>query len=182
MEELLMAFLRKSDNMRPGYMKSLNDPFSQWGKNYLKFVSPIPELISVVYSNVAGTPYNIKEQRFMDFFPGYLLIEITEYEKNFNELNSIIDKNEESKFFPLLRNYSSDFICVHKETGAIYDFSNHDGLHLIHNTEKSFLETLNLYYENAVFFLDDDGFLDYNIDKQYHVAAAHNPDVPFWIM
>ena len=59
---------------------------------------------------------------------------------------------------------------------------NHDAydLVLLHKSLEEFLETICEFYKQGVFFLDDDGFLDYDMDKEGEVGALFNPDVAYW--
>jgi len=59
---------------------------------------------------------------------------------------------------------------------------NHDDaeINVLYNNPLDFLETLVQNYKKEVYFLDEDGFLDYNPDNEYAVAAEMNPEIEFW--
>lgn len=180
MEDLFKKYLEKSEHLRPGYIQSLGVANGKWReKDFGGFVH-LPELLSVIYSRVEGTPYEIKNQELMDFIPGYLLISSSEYKKNYDDFSNLVSTSFKGNLFPILRNYSSDFIAVELESGKVYQFFHDDDLYIIHENSTAFLETLNLYYDEKVFMLDEDGYLDFDIDKQYEVAAEHNPSIDFW--
>lgn len=179
MEELFKKYLEKSELLRPGYIKSLKQPTEEWKKDFDGF-SDLPELLTMIYSKVEGTAYEVENQVFMDFIPGYLLISSAEYKKNYDSFTSLIPLSFKGQLFPVLRNYSSDFIAVELGSEKIYQFFHDNDLYIIHEDSNAFLETLNLYYDKQVFLPTEEGYLDFDIDKQYKVAAEHNPTIEFW--
>ena len=42
-------------------------------------------------------------------------------------------------------------------------------------------ETIIAFYTENVFYLDDDGFLDYDFEKEGVIGAIHNPDIEYWL-
>jgi hypothetical protein len=118
----------------------------------------------------------------MDFTPGFFLIHIEEYRKNYNEVNLLTNQlNFHSIYLPLLRNYSSDFYVFDTQTHNIC-LLNHDGaeINVLYDNTLEFLETLVQNYKEDAYYLDDDGFLDYDSDKEYEVAGKMNPEIKFW--
>ncbi|KDN11546.1 hypothetical protein SALWKB12_2197 [Snodgrassella communis] len=68
-----------------------------------------------------------------------------------------------------------------KDLNKIYLIYHDDPkIYLIHNDANKFLETLNENYKQNVYFLDQDGYLDYNQDLEYKVAKEINKDIDFW--
>jgi hypothetical protein len=84
-------------------------------------------------------------------------------------------------YLPLLRNYSSDFYVLDSQAHHIC-LLNHDDaeINVLYDNPLNFLETLVQNYEEEVYYLDDDGFLDYDSDKEYEVARKMNPEIEFW--
>jgi hypothetical protein len=75
MHDLFNKFLEMSDLLRTDYSMSLGKAEENWQQIIhptLEFTS----LFQVIYSNVQGTRRGIKEQKLMDFIPGYRLIHI----------------------------------------------------------------------------------------------------------
>jgi len=183
MEELFELFLEQSEKLRNGYRASLLPVNDNWFEILNSSIGEIPELLKVIYSKVSGTNYETDDQKFMDFLPGYLLIHINEYAEANRDLQNILKSLDVSEeYVPLLRNYSSDFVAVKKDSGAIYElFHDDDEIYLIHKTSEDFLKTINAFYSEKVFFTDEDGYLDYDEDLQYEVGRQYNPDVEYWV-
>lgn len=182
MAEQFEQFLKLSEELRAEYRKSLLPIKPNWEAILHQFLDEIPMLLSVIYSKVGGTLYTVEDQSLMDFIPGFLIIHIDEYKKNYNEVNLITKKLDfQGIYLPLLRNYSSDFYVFDTQTHNVC-LLNHDDaeINVLYNNPLDFLETLVQNYKKEVYFLDDDGFLDYYPDKEYAVAAEMNPEIEFW--
>jgi len=182
MEKEFGEYIELSDSLRKGYKGSLLPITIGWSLILKEIVEEIPVLFEVIYSKYSGTYYEIKNQRLMDFVPGYLLIHILEFKKNFEDLESILNsKNIKEKFLPILRNYSSDFYALNVNTNEVFlIFHDDDEIDLIHKTPADFLLTLKKNYEEHVYFLDEDGFLDYDEDLEFEVGNKYNQDIDFW--
>ncbi|MCL1994059.1 MAG: SMI1/KNR4 family protein [Spirochaetes bacterium] len=182
MEKLFTEYLEHSEKMRTGYRKSMLPAPKYWKDILSEVMDIIPEIFEVIYGNVSGTFSATQEQNLLDFTPGYLLIHISEYQKACKDLSAILTAlNIKDKFYPILRDYSSHFIAIKATTGEIYLISSEDGESLLHNSSLKFLETLNDFYSKGVYFLDEDGFLDYDYDLEGEVGLKHNPGVKFWV-
>ncbi|CAM4413366.1 hypothetical protein [Zobellia nedashkovskayae] len=178
MHRLFIDFLRKSEKRRPGYFKSLGDgkdlPILPYQDNY-------PELLNVIYENVSGTPSIIGNQEFMDFIPGYHVIHVDEYNSCLTTQNDILEGFSDKNLVPFLKNYSSDFVSIEVETGNVYFvYHDDDQIYKIYETPLDFLKTINKFYDKQVYFLDEDGFLDYDEDMEYVIAKKMNPTIGFW--
>lgn len=182
MKEQFDLFLRQSEKLRKGYQTSLSLADENWLEKLVSSVGQIPELLKIIYSKVSGTKYEVEDQKYMDFLPGFLLVHIDEYAKASEQLfNLLYTLKISGDFFPILRNYSSDFVAVKRDSNEIYRiFHDESEIFLIHKTPDDFLKTINAFYLDKVFFTDDDGYLDYDPDLQYQVARNHNPDIDFW--
>lgn len=83
---------------------------------------------------------------------------------------------------PILRNFSSDFIAINKDSDEIYEILHVETkIYLIHKTPLDFLKIINAFYSENVFFTDEDNYLDYDEDLQYEVARKYNPGIDFWM-
>jgi len=123
----------------------------------------------------------------MDYTPGYRLIHISEIVEEKNIIDSVFVKNDRAEIevvIPLFVNYSSDYICYCKySTGEEYICTlMHDegDLVLMHKSPKKFLETICELYKQGVYFLDSDGYLDYDSDKESIVGSKLNPGIEYW--
>lgn len=69
-----------------------------------------------------------------------------------------------------------------KDLNKIYLIYHDDPqIYLIHNDANKFLETLNENYKQNVYFLDQDGYLDYDQELEYKVAKEINKNIEFWV-
>ena len=65
-----ISFLNKSENLRKGYINSLEKADVNFKKKWLKCFSYIPYFFEEIYSVCNGTKREIKEQAFFDFVAG----------------------------------------------------------------------------------------------------------------
>lgn len=183
MEEEFEKFLEQSDNLRNGYRVSLLPANDDWFEILSLTAGEVPALLKTIYSKVSGTKYEIENQMYMDFLPGYLLVHINEYAGTYKQLRSLLNGlgiNEE--YLPILRNYSSDFIVIKKDSDEIYQvFHDETEIFLMYETPLDFLKTINAFYSERVFFTDEDNYLDYDEDLEYEVGRKYNPGIDFWL-
>lgn len=52
---------------------------------------------------------------------------------------------------------------------------------LIHKSIDKFMETICEFYRNAVYFLDSDGYLDYDVEKEGAIGSKINEGIPYWV-
>lgn len=169
--------VRLSGTLRPAYPGSLGVADPQHRQKILTFwPDEFPPLIDAIYSTVRGTRRGIRDQKLMDFLPGYRLIHIDELASCFAALAKQVPK---PRLFPFLANYSSDYICV---DGKKVSDVTHDELEIavLHKTPHKFLETICEFYRRKIYRLDRDGFLDYDQDGEGECGAELNPGVGYW--
>jgi hypothetical protein len=85
MEAQFEQFLNLSHELRAEYRTSLLPVNPTWQAILHQFLDEVPQLLSVIYSKVSGTFYTVEDQSLMDFIPGFFLIHIEEYRKNYND-------------------------------------------------------------------------------------------------
>ncbi|SDO05055.1 hypothetical protein SAMN04487897_107195 [Paenibacillus sp. yr247] len=184
LKDLFNEFIELSKELRPEYPDSLGNEKKDWS-NVFQMKSDIPRLFEVIYSTVQGTKRDINDQRLMDFIPGYRLIHIDEFVLEKKNLDNILNAQTKiAMVVPLLANYSSDFICYVENfdgEGCICILLHDEReLNLMYSTPEKFLETINEFYKQHVYFLDDDGYLDYDWEKEGIIGSSLNPDVKYW--
>jgi hypothetical protein len=186
-ENLFKESLRLAGLLRHQYPKSLGIKMSNWEDIFIYLNKPIPKIFRVIYSNVSGTERDIEEQELMDFCPGYRLIHISELIEESNKLrNILIDEKlyDNEVVIPILGNYSSDYICYYKNNDGeemICSLRNDSGeLIVIHSAPEKFLETVCEFYKQGVYFLDSDGYLDYDMEKECLVGSLINHGITYW--
>lgn len=181
----IKEYLNKSDILRTGYLSSLGEPVELLDSSLGGFSKS--KLINSLYSIVSGTKLPVSDKRMMDFIPGYRLLHISELMDRF----CIIKKHpfyktilHSSDFVvPFLMNYSSDFICVicnggdEKVIEVLHDV---DSFILRHNSPFDFINTLNEFYNKNVYFLDKDGYLDYDFELEGKIGASLNSNINYW--
>lgn len=187
MTALFKKYLDLSAELRPHYPASLGIASDDWECVFLQFTKNIPLIIKTIYSNVSGTRRDVEPQELMDFIPGYRLIHINELYNTKNDINRIFDEwgiEDTDNVIPILANYSSDFICCVKlkdSKEGIYSFAHDEGkLVLMYDSGEAFLNTIVAFYQNNVYFLDDDGYLDYDYEKEGLIGAMLNEGTEYW--
>jgi hypothetical protein len=183
LKELFDEFIELSKELRPEYPDSLGKSKEDWIQVFENF-SKTPELFKVVYSSIQGTKREIANKSLMDFIPGFRLIHIEELvqeKKNLDKLN-VYEKG--SLILPLLINYSSDYFCYVEnceDASGIYLFMHDEcSLNLVYRTAEKFLESAIEFYKQHAYYLDNDGFLDYDFQKEGSIGASINPEVKYW--
>lgn len=178
MKELIEEFLSKSEKMRPGYLDSLykSDP-----KNDEKLRSvgiELPQMFFTLYSMTNGTPYDISEQKYFDFLPGFRLMQIDEIlaEIIYNTYN-----DETVTIVPFLADYSGCRYAYEKRNGLEkIVYISDEGIDILHDSVEDFWLTINAFYDEEVYYTDDDGYLSYDLDKEGEIGRKYNKFVDFW--
>ena len=124
----------------------------------------------------------------MDFIPGFRLIHVDELQSEKKTLDAILAGRDISTYgvmLPLLANYSSDFVCylktnTHDEQIGLVMHDN-DSVDIMHSSIGDFLSTLCAFYEKGVYFLDEDGYLDSDFDKEGEIGCALNNGLEYWL-
>ncbi len=186
--ELFALYLRLSADLRVDYPGSLGVSASEWEDVVSPSGAHIPRILVTAYNQVSGTKGAIEDQSLMDFIPGYRLIHIAEYRDHDRALREVLrgfHLKPRGSVFPILTNYSSDYVYVQcderrnaEQIGCIL----HDAGELVtmHETPEDFLKTLCAFYENGVYHLDEDAYLDYNFEKQEEIGTRINPGIHYW--
>lgn len=179
-QDILNQIIDIADISRPGYKNSLGKGIDRQQISliispFFKETQEIPEIYFEIYELISGTSREIKNQKYMDFIPGYYLIQLTELPYI---LKSFQGKPE---YIPILSNYSSDFICLSTVDNGIY-LSLHDDPEekILHKNKIDFLKTVLAFYLQKVYFLDQDGFLESDDDKEDEIGALMNPNIAYW--
>lgn len=188
MDKLFTEYLSLSDKLRNGYQDSLGTSHPEWRKTIAAVLPVVPPIFEAIYGNVEGTYRNISNQKYMDFVPGFRLIHINELESEFHTLLQMLELDDvcESQIktiIPLLADYSSCYICYAETTDnqeLIFYFSPDDGLQKMHNSAEDFFNTIIAFYHNNVYYLDNDGFLDYDFEKEGVIGAEYNSGIEYW--
>ena len=188
LKDLFVELISLSDQMRCGYKISLGIPHQAWEEILTNINHSVPQIYREIYSTFAGTHRDLKEQQLMDFIPGYRLIHIEELEAEYDafahmaDLNAICENQIETAA-PLLADSASNYICYVKKrdgTEAIFSYSPEGGFEEMHRSLETFFETVIAFYQEDVYFLDNDGFLDYDFEKAGAIGKTLNPGITYW--
>lgn len=187
MEKDFLELINLSEKMRPSYKESLGPKTEEWEEIVKKLGPSVPPVYSLIYSQVSGTKRSIEDQMLMDFIPGYRLIHIAELIEEKANLQHVLvpeELPEGAELYPLLANYSSDFICIVRYADGdekIGLVTNLEGIpEILHNSPESFFKTHCEMYRQEVYFADTDGFLHLDWDKKNLVGAKCNPGISYW--
>ena len=179
---LFTEFIALSSRLRKEYPKSLGEKDIHWEEIFRTITTNIPDFFRTIYENVSGTRRNIQKQELFDFIPGYRLIHILELENESNVLKNMKWDKQNQKIIPFLANYSSDYICYAKMGKECVVSIMHDSPDIVvmHNDTFKFFETICAFYKDGVYYIDDDGYLDCDFDKQGKIGAKLNQDITYW--
>ncbi|WP_444995021.1 hypothetical protein [Aliikangiella sp. IMCC44359] len=138
----------------------------------------IPEPLSFIYSVAEGTIKAISDESLMDIIPGFRLIHKNELEgemKKFEKAYSHL-----SVHLPFLADNSSCYFSLDSSDGSIYRVAPEYGQSQIALSMDDFWQTILCFYQEGVYFLDSEGYLDYNFEKEGEVGARINPTCEYW--
>lgn len=174
-------FLEKSEELRKGYSKSLEPADKDFQKKWLEHFSDIPAFFEEIYSACNGTDPEISEQNYFDFLPGYRLMQIDEIINSESYEQIFLDFPEYAPVIPFLTDYSGCYYAYAKNNNRECVVLYADGdLEEIYYDVDDFWKTVIAFYDEGVYFLDEDGYLDYDFEKEGEVGAKYNPQISYW--
>ena len=168
-----------SEKLRKGYKGSLEEVDVNYKSKWLEHFEIMPLFFEEIYSVCDGTKYDIQSQEFFDFLPGYRLMQIDEildtYEKKFK------DYDEDGIIIPFLADYSGSYYMYAVIEGQESILLLVDGvLELIYSSTEKFWETIEAFYNENVYFLDEDGYLSYDYEKEGEIGRKYNSGIGYW--
>ena len=179
---LVEEFFDVSENVRPGLTSQLGKgDVASLEKAVDPFFNSIPESLKKVFGLYSGVG-SVKNQRFFDLIPGYRLLGITELMDGIREASNNF---ENFVAVPIFKNMSSDYVvfCFDRrgqEKGVYRCWHDDDEPSMISKSIEDYFVTLISFYREGVFYLDSDGYLDYDFDKEGVVGARLNPGCEYW--
>lgn len=138
--------------------------------------TPAPLLL--MYSVVAGTLKSIEDPAVMDVVPGLRLIhrgELTDETARFRETYNKLDTH-----IPFLADDSSCFVSLDLEDGSVYRVAPEYGTSKLADSLEAYWDTVYECYKTKAFFLDAEGYLDFDFEKEGEVGARINPGCEYW--
>ncbi len=168
-------YLTLSDKLRVGYRDSLRQSNPTWSNKVKDVVGTIPSVFEQIYSKCDGTSPKQAYVLF-DFLPGYRLMSIDEITTEVNNIKRMYEVNV-GVVVPFLKDIANNYIgCYYKDgKESIVSIVPDEGVVEMHNNAKEFWNTLIDCYNEKAYFLDKDGYLDYDFDKEAVIAKKHSP-------
>lgn len=172
-------FLQKSGEMRKGYIKSLEPPDKNFREKWRKQFPHIPAFFEEIYAVCNGTKRDISEQMYFDFLPGVRLMQVDEiiedYERDFK------DFDEYGVVIPFLENYGGEYYAYAAAGDRECVVLLMDGeIEEIHYTVGDFWKTVIAFYDEGVYFLDEDGYLSYDEEREGEIGSRLNEKISYW--
>ena len=173
------VFLSKSENLRNGYLESLDEADLNFKTKWLDHFDFIPNFFEEIYSICNGTKPEILEQVFFDFLPGFRLMQVDEIiAKHENEFNNWLSYDD---VIPFLTDYASCYYAYVRNAGKeCIALVSDEGLELLHSSIKDFWNTIIAFYDEGVYFLDEEGYLSYDFEMEGKVGRKYNTGVVYW--
>ena len=174
------VLLCKSEKLRNGYVESLETADVYFSMKWLDHFSYIPVFFEEIYNVCNGTRRDISEQIFFDFLPGYRLMQVDEildsYEQTFKNLS------EYDKIIPFLTDYSGSYYAyaVNKGKECIVLYDKEGTIELMHSKINDFWDTMVAFYDENVYFLDEDGYLSYDYEREGDIGKKYNKGISYW--
>ncbi|MDE7424767.1 MAG: hypothetical protein K2N51_13940 [Lachnospiraceae bacterium] len=173
------VFLSKSEDMRNGYIKSLDNVDLNFKDKWLEHFELIPNFFEEIYSVCNGTKLEISEQIFFDFLPGFRLMQVDEviekYEKEYKNCS------EFDKVIPFLAdNAGCYYAYARKKDIECIILASYEGMEIIHSDIYLFWKTIIAFYDEGVYFLDEDGFLSYDFEMEGDIGRRYNIGIDYW--
>ncbi|MCM1166670.1 MAG: hypothetical protein NC401_11755 [Ruminococcus sp.] len=172
-------FLQKSEEMRGGYIKSLEPPDKDFREKWLAVFSEIPAFFEEIFTVCDGTRRDISEQIYFDFLPGVRLMRVDDiieaWERDFKGFD------EYGVVIPFLEDYGGEYYAYALAGERECVVSLMDGeLEEIHYTVGDFWKTVIAFYDEGVYFPDEDGWLSYDEERESEVGSRLNEKISYW--
>jgi hypothetical protein len=178
-EKIFDALLVEAEKLRPGFQSSLGD-------GDLTLVARVdhrlPNVIKAIYDKIYGTKHDPEQQVFFDFIPGFRLVDILGL---VGGVNKYMQASSDGGYkYCMFENYSNDFVVFEYDADnnstGVFKLRNDDDQELICDTDIVFFEMILSLYKEKAYFVDSDGFLDYDFDKEGMIGKKFNPSVEYW--
>ena len=174
MEVLFSEILSLAIAQRPALAEAIG--FS--GTEARRDARGVPSEIAPLYRVASGTPRGIADQSVMDIVPGFRLIHQAELP---TETASFRDAYPAlGTLYPFLADYSSCYYAVDSADGTVLKVDVEFGATPISQNLEQFLKTVLVFYRQGVYFLDSDGYLDYDENMEGKIGAALNQGYAYW--
>lgn len=175
---LFEQVVKKAISQRPNMEEAIGY-YAKVSEHLVTTDTFLPPVLSNMYRIVTGTLASIEDQSVMDIIPGLRLIHHAELQ---NETKKFTDMYTDLMFHvPFLADYSSCYVTVNTYDGAIYRVAPEYGTSKVALSLDAFWETVLTCYQNGAFFLDDEGYLDFDFEAEGRIGLRMNPNCEYWM-
>lgn len=181
----MSIFLNKSEQMRKGYLNSLEGVDVKFKEKWLKHFDFLPAFFEEIYSVCNGTKAEIAEQIYFDFLPGFRFMQVDEaielHKVTKSQQKEYVSDLEYENIIPFLADDSGCYYAYARENhNECIVFMSEEGIEMLHSDVNMFWKTIIAFYEEGVYFLDEDGFLTYDFEKEGEVGRKYNMGIVYW--
>lgn len=142
-------------------------------------IDGVPKQLKPIYEVALGTASSVSDQTLMDIVPGYRLIHRNELDQESVNLSKNLSAKE-VEYLPFLANYSSCFVALSLKDAGVYQITPDALPERLAETLEKYWDTIMSFYNDGVYLLDSDGYLDYNFEQEGEVGARLNPTCQYW--
>lgn len=137
-----------------------------------------PLQFSFMYSSVAGTRQSIEDQSLMDIVPGLRLIHRDEIKEEIARFKLFYSELE--NHIPFLADDSSCYVSLNTDDGGVYRVAKEYGTSKVANSIEEYWNTIFTCYNEGAFYLDSEGYLDFDFEKEGEIGKRINPECEYW--
>jgi len=143
-----------------------------------KSCDDVPSPLASIYGSVDGTEQGTEFQTAVDIVPGFRLIHRRELQEEIALFHQTYTGIE--NFIPFLADGSSCYIALNDSDGSVVRVAQEYGLSRVAANLEDFWATVLACYQEGAYFLDDEGFLDYDFEGEGDIGLRINPDCSYW--
>lgn len=139
----------------------------------------VPSVVSSIYRIAAGTLADIDDQSVMDLVPGLrlihaseLAIEMVKFKESYPAFND---------YLPFLADYSSCYMAIDLTDGGVFRVAPEYGTSKVASSLEAYWQTVLACYNEGAFFLDVEGYLDFDFEREGQIGARINAYCEYWI-
>ena len=173
-------FLEKSAVIRKMYIENLDKADPGFKEKWLKHFGYLPRFFEEIYNVCNGTYAEIEEQVYFDFIPGFRLMQIDEIIQKYQE--EFKNCREFELIIPFLADYGDFYYAYVRRKGIeSIAYISDEGMEIIHNDISSFWKTIIAFYDENVYYLDEDGYLSYDFEREGEIGRKYNIGISYWM-
>jgi hypothetical protein len=138
----------------------------------------VPGGLQSIYAVAEGTRRDIPDQSLMDIVPGYRLVHQDELEEMRRSFHAAWPDLEAQ--VPFLADYGGCYYLLGTADGTVGHLDREGGFTRVASSLEAFWNTVRQCYAGGIYFLDADGYLDYDGEKEGALGARLNPGCEWW--